>query len=177
MAEINETVDQESRNAEDNGTQNEEQAQGQVEETSPSSTDDLPEWARKQISKANREAASYRTQLREIEEKFQNAMTEAELEATLKPLNEQLSQSEARTRDLERQLVIYKHGLDEELEEFITGDDPTSWEAQAKKLAALKQAQGSTADPGSLRGRFGNRQRPEDDPASAARSVFLRHRD
>ena len=33
----------------------------------PDSHDELPEWARKQLKKANNEAASYRTQLREVQ--------------------------------------------------------------------------------------------------------------
>ena len=33
----------------------------------PDASDGLPEWARKQLKKANNEAASYRTQLREVQ--------------------------------------------------------------------------------------------------------------
>lgn len=143
-----------------------------------SGTDDLPEWARKQIEKANKEAASYRVQLRQVQDQFKDAKTEAELEAVLKPLTEQLNQSESRTRDLERQLVIYKHGLDEDLAEFITGDNPEAWEEQAKKLAerVASANPGHFDRKGDLAGRKGTGQKSDIDPRETAKRIVARNR-
>lgn len=145
----------------------------------PDASDELPEWARKQLKKANNEAASYRTQLREVQEKFKDAKTEAELEAILKPLSDKLDQSETRSRELERKLIIKDYGLDDSVAEFITGDDPDQWEAQAKKLAELS-ASGSSSTPDrqrQLRGRNGVEPNREFDPAERARRHFNAHRD
>lgn len=142
--------------------------------------DELPEWARKQISKANNEAASYRVQLREVQDQFKDAKTEAELEAILKPLNDKLDQSESRTRDLERELVIYKHGLDEDLAEFITGNDPEAWEEQAKKLAERfasgSQNEQQPSHKGGLAGRNGGGAKNDVDPAATAKRIVARNR-
>lgn len=141
--------------------------------------DELPEWARKQITKANNEAASYRTQLREVQDQFKDAKTEAELDAILKPLTEKLDESETRTRDLERQLVIYRHGLDDDLAEFITGDDPAAWEDQAKKLAERFSTSGGSSQQGhkgGLSGRNGAGGKTDIDPSEAAKRIVARNR-
>ena len=181
--------DQESKVSED--TASIQDAQGGADEApagnestsdsngSPSGSDELPEWARKQLRKANNEAASYRTQLREVEEKFKDAKTDAELEQILKPLNERLSEYEQRSRDLERKLIIKDHGLSDELAEFITGDSPEDWEAQAKKLSELA-ASGSSGQlerQRGLRGRNGAEPNRDFDPAERARRHFQAHRD
>ena len=142
-------------------------------------SDELPEWARKQITKANNEAASYRTQLREVQDQFKDAKTEAELDAILKPLTEKLDESETRTRDLERQLVIYRHGLDDDLAEFITGDDPAAWEDQAKKLAERFSTSGGSSQQGhkgGLSGRNGAGGKTDIDPSEAAKRIVARNR-
>lgn len=141
--------------------------------------DELPEWARKQLKKANNEAASYRTQLREVQEQFKDAKTEAELDAILKPLHEKLDQSEARSRELERKLIIKDHGLSADMAEFITGDSPEQWEAQAKKLAELAAASNPSQfdRERQLRGRNGGQPNREFDAASTARQHFAAHRD
>lgn len=148
--------------------------------SSAQGSEELPDWVRKQLKKARDEAASYRTQLRDAEEKFKGAKTDAELEATLKPLQERLEQSSRDNAELERQLIIRDHGLDKDLAEFVTGDDAEEWEKKAK---ALSERLGSTAKEerfGPRRtpaGRFGNEQRVETDPKGTAQSVFSRHRD
>lgn len=189
MADTESGNDQESKVSED--TASIQDAQGGADEApagnestsdsngSPSGSDELPEWARKQLRKANNEAASYRTQLREVEEKFKDAKTDAELEQILKPLNERLSEYEQKSRDLERKLIIKDHGLSDELAEFITGDSPEDWEAQAKKLSELA-ASGSSGQlerQRGLRGRNGAEPNRDFDPAERARRHFQAHRD
>lgn len=141
--------------------------------------DELPDWARKQITKANNEAASYRTQVRDLEAQMKDAKTDAEIEAILKPLNDKLDESETRTREMERELVIYKHGLDEDLAEFITGDNPESWEEQAKKLAerfAVSKQSGNPDHRSNLSGRNGGGANSDVDPAEAAKRIVARNR-
>lgn len=143
------------------------------------STEELPEWARKQLKKANSEAASYRTQLREVQDQFKDAKTDSELEAILNPLNEKLTEYETRSRELERKLIIRDHGLTEEMAEFITGDTPEVWESQAKKLSELAAANASTQfdQQRQLRGRNGGAPNREFDPAEQARAHLRKHRD
>lgn len=157
--------------------------QGSAEQSDDSTNergdDELPEWARKQISKANKEAASYRTQVRELQDQFKDAKTDAELDSIVKPLTDKLDQSETRTRGLERELVIYKHGLDEDLAEFITGDDPKAWEEQAKKLAERVSANQQSSNPdhrNNLSGRNGGGANGDVDPAEAAKRIVARNR-
>lgn len=142
-------------------------------------SDGLPEWARKQIQKANREAASYRTQLREVQEQFKDAKTEDELNKILAPLREQLDKSEEANRRLERDLVINKYGLDDDLAEFITGDDPGEWEKQAAKLAervTLPNAANTAPRKGPLHGRNGRELDNDVDPKSASARIIARNR-
>lgn len=143
------------------------------------STDELPEWARKQLKKANSEAASYRTQLREVQDQFKDAKTDAELEAILNPLNEKLTEYETRSRELERKLIIRDHGLTEDMAEFITGDTPEAWEAQAKKLSELAAANAPSQfdQQRQLRGRNGGAPNREFDAAEQARAHLRKHRD
>lgn len=143
------------------------------------STEELPEWARKQLKKANNEAASYRTQLREVQDQFKDAKTDAELEAILNPLNEKLTEYETRSRELERKLIIRDNGLSEEMAEFITGDNPEQWEAQAKKLSELAVANAPSQfdQQRQLRGRNGGAPNREFDAAEQARAHVRKHRD
>lgn len=143
-----------------------------------SKNDELPDWARKQLKKANSEAASYRTQLREVQERFKDAKTEAELEEVLKPYKEQLDQFESRNKDLERKLIIQEHGLSADMAEFITGDDPEQWEAQAQKLADLTASNANQFDrERQLRGRNGGQPNREFDAAEKAREFVRERRD
>lgn len=143
-----------------------------------SKNDELPDWARKQLKKANSEAASYRTQLREVQERFKDAKTEAELEEVLKPYKEQLDQFESRNKDLERKLIIQEHGLSADMAEFITGDDPEQWEAQAQKLADLTASNANQFErERQLRGRNGGQPNREFDAAEKAREFVRERRD
>lgn len=183
------TSDQESQANADTASATEHQPTESVEQSSGEQSndssndergdDEIPDWVRKQISKANKEAASYRTQVRELQDQFKDAKTDAELDAIVKPLTDKLDQSESRTRDLERELVIYKHGLDEDLAEFITGDNPETWEEQARKLAerfATTQQSGNPDHRNNLSGRNGGGANSEVDPSEAARRIVARNR-
>jgi chromosome segregation ATPase len=103
--------------------------QNDAQSAESDSTDELPDWARKSLKKANDEAASYRTQLRELQEQLKNAKSAEEHEAAIAALN-------ARIVAQDRQLAAKTHGLPDDLVEFITAEDTEGIEAQAAKLAA-----------------------------------------
>lgn len=114
-----------------------EQPQGEQESADPQSgpsEDELPEWARKELTKVRGEAASYRTRLRDAETKLGQAKTPEEVEAALADVR-------AKNAELERELrvsaVARKHGLPEELTDRLRGDSVDELEADAMALSAL----------------------------------------
>lgn len=117
-----------------------------VQETpsEPSETDvnSLPQWARESLSKANREAAQYRTQVRELEPLAQKARERDEADKTEQQrLADQLAaaQETARlaTQEATRLRVAAKHGLDHEL--LVKGTEEEI-EAHAALISAALQA-------------------------------------
>lgn len=96
----------------------------------PTENDDqLPDWARKKLSKANDEAAKYRTQLRETEAKLAGAKTPEEHAAAVKELAEANSK-------LERDLLVAKVGKDlpDELAALLKGSTEEELTAHAEVL-------------------------------------------
>lgn len=98
----------------------------------------LPEqfaWTKAAVENANREAASRRVALREAEEKLSAAKTPEEFEAAISEFKTGQAKLEA---DLARERAARKHGLDDDLLEFLTGKSEDEIEKQAEKLAKLK---------------------------------------
>lgn len=99
-------------------------------ETKPE--DELPEWARKELTKVRGEAANYRTKLREAETSLQNAKTPEEFEAARSELS-------SRIAELEHQVVVTavarKYELPDELVPLLKGDSEEALEAVAKTLS------------------------------------------
>lgn len=108
--------------------------EGQTPEGDKPAEDELPEWARKELTKARGDAASYRTRLREAEAKLAEAKTPEDIEAAVADLK-------AANADLERQIVVRdvaaKHNLPPALAKRLTGSTPEELEADAKELAKL----------------------------------------
>ncbi|OKI45106.1 hypothetical protein [Micromonospora sp. CB01531] len=128
-------------------------------------TDELPEWARKKLTKANAEAANYRTRLREAETKLSAAKTVEEFEVATKELREA-------NAALEHQLLVRDvaetHGLPKELAARLMGNTKEELEADAKQLKKFAV----TPPPSDLRGGLD----PSDDseafdPVKAARQA------
>ena len=94
------------------------------------SEDSLPDWAKKELSKARGEAAKYRTSLRETEAKLAGAKTAEEFEAARAQLLEA-------NRALERNLVAVKYGLPEALAKRLEGSTLEELEADAAALKGL----------------------------------------
>lgn len=109
--------------------------------------DELPEWARKELTKVRNEAANYRTRLRDAEDKLKDAKTPEEFEVAI-------AEFKASNAALERSLLVTKvaakYELPEALAARLQGDDEAAIEADAKSLAALVTTAKST--PESLSG-------------------------
>ncbi len=102
----------------------------------------LPEWAREAISKANREAATYRTQLREVQplaekarELEQAQMSEAQRAA------ERAAQAERERDALRSEALRYKaaakHGIGEDYFDLLGSGDEDAISARAERLGGL----------------------------------------
>lgn len=102
-------------------------------------------WAKNAVESANREAASRRVALREAEDKLKEAKTPEEVQAAVADLSTKAAKLEA---ELARERAARKHGLSDDVLEFLTGTTEEQIEAQAAKLAAkLQPASQETAPP------------------------------
>ena len=115
--------------------------QQQQPEPEPSPEDELPEWARKKLDKANREAKNLRERLKAQEPKVQAAdqaarekMSELERErADREALAQQLA-----VRDTE--LLQARYGITEDYLEFIGDGTFEEKEARAAKIGLMVQS-------------------------------------
>lgn len=110
--------------------------------------DELPEWARKRLTKANSEAANYRTQLRDVQAKLEGAKTPEEFAAATAELAEANTALEV---SLAKERALRVHGLEETDLIFLTASKAEDIEAQAKALAARLPAV-REPDPKELKG-------------------------
>lgn len=106
----------------------------------------LPEWARSKMTKANAEAAKYRTELRTAQEALSKAKSPEEFDALRVALEAKAADA---TKSALVEKVARKHKLPDELAELLKGETPEELEAHAKVLT--KFVAGASA-PGDLRG-------------------------
>lgn len=92
-------------------------------------------WAKNAVESANREAASRRVALRELEDKVKDAKTPEEFNSALAEVK---AKEVELTNTLAKERAARKHSLTDDLLEFLTADSVEGIEAQAEKLAALK---------------------------------------
>lgn len=92
--------------------------------------DDLPSWAREAIAKANREAAQYRTKVREYETA---QMSEAE-KAAARLADAEKTAAEAASEAIRYRMAM-RHGLSEEDLDLLGTGTEEQIEARAKRLA------------------------------------------
>ncbi|MFD6636763.1 hypothetical protein ACFWDN_13210 [Micromonospora chalcea] len=142
------------------------EAEEKDDEKDDDGTAELPKWAREKLTKANAEAANYRTRLREVEKKLSEAKTPEDFETATKELREANVNLE---RQLLRERVARKAGLPDDLAERLQGATQEELEADAKKLQKYAAAPSTTGD---LRGGLD----PSDeedvfDPVKAAREA------
>jgi hypothetical protein len=135
----------EGQEPENNGQQ-----QDDGSSTGPEKTVD---WYEKELTKTRNEAASWRTQLRDVQEQLKNAKTPEEFEAARAEL-------ESRNKDLERELLKAKvakgdptkniPALPDDLAALLKGDTEEELNAHAEVLRKYVTPQG--APPGRLVG-------------------------
>ncbi|AGM12032.1 scaffolding protein [Streptomyces phage Godpower] len=107
----------------------EEKPEGETPKTD--SEDDLPDWAKKELTKTRGEAANYRVKLREAEGALKNAKTVEEYEAATAQLSDKIAELETQ---LVREKVARKYELPDELAARLQGADEAALEADAKAL-------------------------------------------
>jgi hypothetical protein len=93
--------------------------------------DELPEWARKELTSVRAEAANYRVKLREAEASLQNAKTPEEFESARTELSTRIAELES---SLLRSNVARKFELPDELAARLRGATEAELEADAKSL-------------------------------------------
>jgi hypothetical protein len=130
--------------------------------------DELPDWAREKLTKANSEAARYRTQLREAQDKLKDAKTPEDVEMITKDLAASVSK-------LERELVVATFQLPEDLASLVTGTTREEMEASAKILK--KYAPEDNPEPRDVSGGLTPGQEPgaRQDPGELARQHRRRY--
>lgn len=139
---IEEDEDDTSESEEDE-SQEDESDEEQEESEDDESEDELPEWARTKLTKANGEAAKYRTALRDAQDKLKGVKTLEEVDALIEEMK---ADHEKDTRDLQIENVALKSKLPESLQKRISGTTLEEMEADAKELAELFLPKKSTKD-------------------------------
>ncbi|MET9861967.1 hypothetical protein ABZY93_22120 [Streptomyces smyrnaeus] len=159
-----ETKPEEGTTSETPSTEKEGTEEGETSQSSPE--DELPEWARKELTKVRGEAANYRTKLREAEKTLAEAKSPEEFEAARTELA-------AKIAELEHEVVVSKvarkYELPDELVPLLRGDDEAALDAVAKTL----QKYAATPAPESLSGGLTPSDDEDDemDPRKLARRV------
>lgn len=129
---------------------------------------ELPDWAKKRLTKANSEAARYRTQVRELEARLEGVKTPEEVEAAVAEIRAQNAALEAA---IVREKVARKHELPDELAELLKGSTEEELTAHAKSLAKyatphVPETLSGGLDPSDNEGAF--------DPVALAREARAR---
>ena len=112
-----------------------------TEQQADNSLDELPEWARKKLEKANREAAGYRTKLREVEPLAAKARELEESQKTeAQKLTEERDTHKGRADTAEISALRYEIALDKGLTKSqakrLVGSTREELEADADELLA-----------------------------------------
>ena len=117
------------------------QAPEAPEQQANDSLDELPEWARKKLEKANREAAGYRAKLREVEplaakarELEESQKTQAQKEADARQAAEQRA-GQAEVSAIRYEIALEK-GLTKSQAKRLVGATREELEADAEELLA-----------------------------------------
>ena len=121
-----------------------------AQQVAEQNVDALPEWAREAISKANKEAAGYRTKVRELEPLAQEAQqlkeaqqTEAERVAARASAAER-ERDEAKAEGL-RYKAAATHGIGEDYFDLLGSGNADEIGERAQKVGALLQVQSENA--------------------------------
>ena len=92
---------------------------------------DSQEVAKAEIERLRREAGSYRTQKKELEQQLQGAKSQEDIDAAI-------SEWQTKTAKLERENLVLQHGatLPEALRKYVQGDTEAEIKASVAELAA-----------------------------------------
>lgn len=112
----------------------------------------LPQWARDSLSKANREAASYRTQVQELKPRAdQFAALEEASKSDAQRLQESVAQAQRDAESARAEAIRYKaaatHGIPVEHFDLLGTGTEEQVTANAQKVAALLAAQVAAVTP------------------------------
>lgn len=120
----------------------------QESEQEPSPEDELPEWVRKKIEKANREAKNLRQRLKE-QEPMVTAAQEAE-RAKMSELDREKADNATLRKQLaarDTELLQSKFGIPDDYIEFIGDGTYEEKEARAAKVGLMVQSAKQEGDP------------------------------
>lgn len=109
--------------------------------------DDLPEWARKELTRVRREAASKRTALKEAQENLSKAKTPEEFEAATTEFQKKIDSLEY---EVAKANVLRTHSIPDDYADLLEGVPADKLEEKAKKLATLANARKSASDDDDL---------------------------
>lgn len=138
----------------------------------------------KYVTDLRNEAASWRTKLREAEDKLKDAKTPEELEALRQEMAKEREDADKKAAETAHQLLVenvaLKFGLPEKLAKKLTGKTREELESDAKELAefAPKKADEDNEDDTPLEGGLSprNRDSDPDDPRALAAKYGRRRR-
>lgn len=143
--------------------------EGEDSEEEDPKNDELPDWAREKLTKANSEAANYRKKLRDAEDKLKSAKSPEEVDEIINQLQTDREEAEV---TLLKENVALKFKLKQEAWEFLNGSNRDELEASAKKLAELA---GTDDDDEDLDLEGGLTPRSRDSSAEDPRSLAEKH--
>lgn len=151
---------------------------GEPQEGTEQPEEDLsPEALRKQLEKARKDAAGYRTKLRELEPIAAKAKELEDAQKTeAQKLTERAEAAERMAADSQREMtrlrVLSEISLPADLHEFVTGDTEDDMRARAAKLAAQFTAERNNVDVGLGPRRTGT---PSAGPADEFAAILRSH--
>lgn len=130
----------------------------------------LPDWAQKELTRARGEAAKYRTQRNELQDKLKDAKTPEDIEAATR---EYVEKVEGLELQLTRERIAHQFKLPDELAERLRGATEDELKADAEALQKFARPSRGSDDP---KGGLDPRRDPEAFDAGAAADRILQQR-
>lgn len=127
----------------------------------------LPDWAQKELTRARNEAAKYRTQRNELQDKLKDAKTPEDIEAATR---EYVEKVEGLELQLTRERIAHQFKLPDELAERLRGATEDELKADAEALQKFARPSRGSDDP---RGGLNPDERKDvSDPKSDAQRIL-----
>lgn len=135
--------------------------------------DELPQWAKDELSRTRREAARYRTERNGLKEQFKDAKTPDEFQAVLAEYEEKVQQAELKAL---RESVARKHKLPDALANRLQGTSEEELTEDAKALAQFAPSSRKSGDAADLKGGLDPNNEPENFDVNAAAMRIMSRR-